>query len=108
MFKSIKVNEGDVLELKYAKDGMRSYLALHGCLRVPQIMDSYSTYTLAGFGGFNGRALRAGDIINWASEGLPINYFRKIPEHLIPKNSERVKIIRIVEGPETRWINGHF
>jgi urea carboxylase len=43
--------------------GQRAYLAIAGGLDVPEYMGSRATFTLGGFGGHGGRALRAGDVL---------------------------------------------
>jgi biotin-dependent carboxylase-like uncharacterized protein len=43
--------------------GARGYIALAGGVDVPVVLGSRSTCLVAGFGGFEGRALRAGDVI---------------------------------------------
>ena len=55
--------EGDELEIGPAKAGARNYLAFAGGVDVDEVLDSASTYLPAGFGGFRGRALRAGDVL---------------------------------------------
>jgi antagonist of KipI len=51
--------------------GCRAYLAVAGGFDVPLVMGSKTTYLRGGFGGFEGRALRRGDIlaIGQAGEG---------------------------------------
>ena len=44
-------------------DGCRGYLCVSGGIDVPVIMDSRSTYTRAKFGGYEGRTLKAGDVV---------------------------------------------
>ena len=43
--------------------GARTYLAFAGGIHVPQRMGSQSTYLRAGIGGYQGRALQAGDVL---------------------------------------------
>lgn len=43
--------------------GARAYLACAGGIDVPQVLGSRSTYLSGGFGGYAGRALRAGDVL---------------------------------------------
>ncbi|WBO61468.1 urea carboxylase [Streptomyces camelliae] len=43
--------------------GLRSYVAVRGGIDVPAYLGSASTFTLGGFGGHGGRALRAGDVL---------------------------------------------
>ncbi|MEV8563543.1 urea carboxylase [Streptomyces sp. NPDC051917] len=49
--------------------GLRSYVAVRGGVDVPEYLGSASTFTLGGFGGHGGRALRAGDVLRPASTG---------------------------------------
>ena len=44
--------------------GARAYLALAGGIDVAPVLGARSTYLPGGFGGLNGRALRAGDVIS--------------------------------------------
>ncbi|MGW2856993.1 5-oxoprolinase/urea amidolyase family protein, partial [Streptomyces sp. NPDC001215] len=43
--------------------GLRNYVAVRGGIDVPEYLGSASTFTLGGFGGHGGRALRAGDVL---------------------------------------------
>jgi urea carboxylase len=43
--------------------GFRSYVAVRGGIDVPPYLDSRSTFTLGRFGGLEGRALEAGDVL---------------------------------------------
>ncbi|HEX4107298.1 MAG TPA: 5-oxoprolinase/urea amidolyase family protein [Solirubrobacteraceae bacterium] len=43
--------------------GLRTYLLIAGGIDVPCYLDSAATFTLGGFGGHGGRALRTGDVI---------------------------------------------
>ncbi|MDR1916195.1 MAG: biotin-dependent carboxyltransferase family protein [Synergistaceae bacterium] len=45
-------------------DGCRSYLCFSGGIDVPLVMGSRSTYVRASLGGYNGRALKSGDVVN--------------------------------------------
>ena len=50
--------------------GVRSYIAVAGGFDVPLVLGSASTDFGSGFGGFKGRALRAGDALSICSPGL--------------------------------------
>jgi KipI family sensor histidine kinase inhibitor len=56
-----EVAAGEIVNLTRFDGGVRGYLAVSGGIRVPEVMGSASTDSLAGFGGLCGRALRAGD-----------------------------------------------
>ncbi len=51
-----------------AGPGLRAYLCLQGGLQVPAYMGSRSTFTLGGFGGHAGRALRSGDVLHLSTD----------------------------------------
>lgn len=61
MYRSVAVHKGDVLTMKAAKTGMRSYLAVAGGFDLPFAMGSQSTNLKCKLGGFNGRKLQKGD-----------------------------------------------
>jgi urea carboxylase len=63
MYQVIHVKRDQVLSFGEAKQGMRTYLLVAGGLDVPLYLESASTFTLGGFGGHGGRALRTGDIL---------------------------------------------
>ena len=64
LWQALPVRAGSVLKLgRISGGGQRSYLALRGGLDVPEYLGSRATFTLGGFGGHGGRALRAGDIL---------------------------------------------
>nr|WP_318384972.1 5-oxoprolinase subunit PxpC [uncultured Enterobacter sp.] len=57
------VNAGQRLTLKRPLHGMRSYLAVDGGIRVPEVMGSFSTDVKVGIGGLEGRLLSDGDVL---------------------------------------------
>lgn len=73
LHRTLAIGAGGELELGPAKAGARNYVAFAGGLVVPAVLESESTYLPAGFGGFEGRALRAGD-------ALPIGPVKRAPE----------------------------
>ena len=49
--------------------GLRAYLLVRGGIDVSPVLGSASTFTLGGFGGYAGRALRTGDVLRLAETG---------------------------------------
>lgn len=94
-WESLAVGAGDELAFGYLEAGARVYLAVSGGIDVPEVLGSRSTYGLGGFGGFEGRNLRAGDVvpvgIGTGRPGLVV------PEHLRPR-FEREVTVRVVLG----------
>ena len=68
------VSAGDELKFGPAKVGCRSWLAISGGIDVPLMLRSRSTDLRAQFGGFDGRPLRDGDVVQlakWAGSPTP-------------------------------------
>jgi antagonist of KipI len=64
MNRPIFVRPGCVLQFAPQGSGCRAYLAVAGGIEVPRVLGSFSTYLRAGIGGWQGRALRAGDVLS--------------------------------------------
>jgi antagonist of KipI len=60
-WRPVHVPGGSTLRFGRAVVGCRAYIGVAGGIDVPPVFGSRSTYLRAGFGGFEGRALRAGD-----------------------------------------------
>lgn len=63
MWRPLFVREGSTLSFGAPRSGCRTYLAVSGGFDIPKVMGSYATYLQAGIGGYQGRALQAGDFI---------------------------------------------
>ncbi len=69
----VEVTAGAILDIGVGTGpGLRAYLAVRGGFDVPTYLGSASTFTLGGFGGHGGRALRAGDILHLAGPDTTI------------------------------------
>ena len=91
---------GDVLELPAALCGCRAYLSVGGGFHVPPVMGSRSTNLGSGFGGYAGRALRAGDRLQGrAPEALCHCAGRTLPDALkaVPVSEWTLRVLR---GPQ--------
>jgi biotin-dependent carboxylase-like uncharacterized protein len=70
---------------------------------VPQFLGSTSTHVLSGLGGFEGRALRDGDVLR---VGPATEAFRKrkvapyVADLLVPR-----KTLRVTPGPQAEWFS---
>jgi antagonist of KipI len=62
------VGNGTVLNLRRTTLGSRAYLAVAGGIVLDAVLGSRSTYLPAKFGGLQGRALRAGDVLPLAGD----------------------------------------
>src|SRR5216110_3491424 len=72
LWESVGVEPGDQLEMKTVKaTGFRAYVAVSGAFDVPEYMGSRATFTVGGFGGFEGRGLKKGDRVLLNHAGAP-------------------------------------
>lgn len=100
MWQTVEVQAGDVLSFGGLKSGLRGYLAVEGGIDTPLVMNSRSTYTKAALGGFEGRALKAGDQVPVGSDGTgTATVTLAIPQDQIPVYGAS-KTIRVVLGPQ--------
>ncbi|MBQ9976285.1 MAG: biotin-dependent carboxyltransferase family protein [Clostridia bacterium] len=97
-YTSVEVNAGDLLTMKLAKSGLRSYLAVAGGFDIPEVMGSASTNLKCSLGGFEGRKLRAGDFIP-LRHSIPLSLVgerRVDSENDYPSEYE----VRVLLGPQ--------
>jgi antagonist of KipI len=89
------------LSLGQTRSGARCYLAFAGGVRVAPVLGSASTHLLAGLGGFKGRALQKGDVLEI---GAPA---KRLPRRKLSAEARDAfqprKILRVTEGPQFDW-----
>lgn len=95
--KAYIAKDGDVLSIKGAKQGLRCYLAAAGGFDVPLFMGSASTNLKINVGGFNGRKLKAGDILKIGKA----DKIKNIEKRELPENTYNNPVrVRVVLGPQ--------
>lgn len=99
MYQCHRAFSGDILSFKGHRWGCRGYIAIAGGFDIPLVMGSKSTYLRGGFGGFNGRRLKDGDILDLNKPPLRSSTY-KISEDLLPDYNSNNIIIRVIPGPE--------
>jgi|SRR5215471_34952 len=95
------VTPGGKLSLGQTRSGARCYLGIAGGVRVAPVLGSASTHLLSGLGGFNGRALQKGDVLEI---GAPT---KRLPRRKISAKARDMfqprKILRVTAGPQSDW-----
>ena len=107
---SVPVAAGQVLRLGRAnragqKKGVRTWLAVAGGIDVPVILGSRGTDLKAGFGGHEGRALKAGDALATGATSLDAGQLVRRPFGLrLPAwnndAGDGAIVLRVMPGPE--------
>lgn len=93
------VQAGQVLSMGVAQTGCRGYLAVQGGFDVPIVMGSRSTNLKCQLGGYEGRALKAGDVLHVPDETYSSIMDRK---RRVPFYDQEVTV-RVVPGPQTDY-----
>lgn len=89
---AVPVRAGATLTLGPVRTGCRAYIAVAGGVAVPRVLGSCSTCLPARFGGFDGRALRAGDVIDVHETNKPL-VRRALASPLRPEYGTQVRLI---------------
>eukprot|EP00397_Hematodinium_sp_SG-2012_P000295 GEMP01000295.1.p1 GENE.GEMP01000295.1~~GEMP01000295.1.p1 ORF type:complete len:1869 (+),score=378.91 GEMP01000295.1:296-5902(+) len=73
---AFSVSKGEAIELTREKtdapEGCRVYISIHGGVDVPKYLGSRSTFTPGEFGGYQGRFLRPGDVLQIGAPSCPL------------------------------------
>ena len=100
---AFKLSFGDELSFTPPEPdkGARAYLCVSGGFDVPLSMGSRSTYTRGGFGGFEGRSLKAGDVLKTFAPTAPWDGCEGLacPPKLRPRRDSGAPL-RVIPGPQ--------
>ena len=97
---SIHVKKNQILSVGITKGGARSYLLVKGGIKTENYLNSKTTHVMSGMGGFMGRPLKKGDM-------LEIDENRKINITDISNNLDEIdtSIIRINKGLQSSYFS---
>jgi len=96
---SVEVRPGQTLRLGSTRSGARCYLCVQGGIIVKPFLGSASTHLLSGLGGYEGRALRKGDVLRIGPEIAPFRN-KTIAARACEQLSPR-KVLRVTPGPQS-------
>jgi antagonist of KipI len=100
---SVEALPGQMVRLGATSSGARCYLCVQGGIAVTPFLGSASTHLLSGLGGFQGRPLRKGDVVE---VGPATKRFRK--RTIAPRawgNLSGRKVLRVTPGPQVDWFS---
>jgi biotin-dependent carboxylase-like uncharacterized protein len=96
---AIDVTPGQILRVASTRSGARCYLCVQGGIAVKPFLGSASTHLLSGLGGYEGRALRKGDVLQIGHarsssrrKTLTAEALRRLGAH---------KLLRVTPGPQS-------
>ncbi len=99
LWTSFQVRAGQFIRMSATKDGARCYVAVRGGFNIPAVLGSVSTHLGTGIGGYNGRSLRKGDLLEYGL--LPVDSFSPITfDAKSIVNLSHPRTLRVTEGPQ--------
>jgi antagonist of KipI len=117
-WRPVRLAQDAVLVFGAVRTGCRACLAVAGGLAVPRVLGGRGTHLAAGFGGFEGRALRAGDVLK---SGPPSLWAKRLAGALAGAGGFSVArwevgaaarpaytaapTVRVMRGPQWEWFN---
>jgi antagonist of KipI len=117
LWTSFEAKPGQTLRLGPTRSGARCYLCVQGGIEVKSFLGSASTHLLSGLGGYEGRALRKGDVLKigdfLSGTGIPAcssppasrrasSRSRKLAPKALARLAPR-KVLRVTPGPQSDW-----
>ncbi|MDQ6813318.1 MAG: biotin-dependent carboxyltransferase family protein [Bacteroidota bacterium] len=103
------VKKQAILEFKKVKSGARCYLSVLHHLQISKWLGSFSTNLKAQAGGFEGRALQAGDTIAFEPHEEFDRFLGSadtgvLPWKPVPFKQQSAQTIECIQGPEWHWL----
>lgn len=105
LWQTLPVRAGQVLELSGARNGARTYIAISGGIDTPVVLGSRSTFHMAGVGGVNGYALKAGQRIPLGKAAAPPPFRAVAADRRPAITSSREWLVEVVPGPNDSWLD---
>ncbi len=104
LWQSIKIKQGQVLELSYCLAGARTYISVDGGIDTEPWLGSKSTFHKAGVGGVEGRAIQEGQLIKVGDgkgqEGKQVK--NNCKPHIQSDGNWEIEVVR---GPNDDWLD---
>ena len=101
-FQLLDVLASETIKFQPLEAGYRAYIAFEGGVNVPVVMGSRSTYVPGKLGGFEGRTLRAGDVLK-IGEASSLSAYTEC--YSAVDGLEASPILRVIPGPEAEWFD---
>lgn len=97
---SFNVTRGQRVKFGRIVQGARAYLAVAGGVQTPPLLGSRATHLVSRMGGFEGRALAAGDRVPISAGAAP-RPIRRATGLTLPSKARA--LLRVMAGPQADW-----
>lgn len=101
-FQTLEISDGETMRFQPLETGYRAYIAVEGGVDVPVVMGSRSTYMPGKLGGFEGRTLRAGDVLK---VGQASCQSARAERRTSVDRQDASPTLRVIPGPEADWFD---
>lgn len=98
-----RIEAGQRVSFAELTRGARVYVAFAGGLDIPRVLGGAGTLLSAGIGGWNGRALQAGDRLGARAAALETSGSWSASSEFDATNTEGEIAVRFVKGPQWDW-----
>lgn len=109
LYEAVEVHAGDTLMCGFAMTGCRGYLAVAGGFAIEPVLGSRSTNLKCGLGGYEGRALKTGDVLELRAEKATLPHMEKRKVNAAegsfqtPVSADKLPVLRVVQGPQSEY-----
>jgi len=105
----VAVNTNTILEFKKVRSGARCYISILQGLILQKWLNSYSTNLKVEAGGYEGRALESGDVLQYGREETICNYLQSSAYRVLPFKAELysgspTNCVEVIKGSEWDWL----
>lgn len=104
-WQTVRLLRGQILQLGYARQGLRAYLAIDGGFCVKESLGSVSTVTRNHLGGLDGtgQSLKEGQRLSKYG-GNNVYHFQAVPARYIPHYADKLTV-SIIESYQAEWFS---
>lgn len=104
LWQTVPVRRGQVLATGGGRTGARMYIAFAGGIDTPQVLGSRATFHMAGVGGVDGFAIKAGQVLSVGEVIRPVTAQQVIQEMRPPIETGKTVTVEVVAGPNDDWL----
>ncbi|HTH99337.1 MAG TPA: biotin-dependent carboxyltransferase family protein [Acidisoma sp.] len=104
LWQTVSVRRGQVLTTGGGRTGARMYIAFAGGIDTPPVLGSRATFHMAGVGGVEGFAIKAGQVLPVGQVTAPVTSHQAIPEMRPEIETGKRVAVEVVAGPNDDWL----